>query len=168
MEGLTLAAAKKRILDAKLALGKIYYEESAAVGAGLVMKASRAKGETVAQTVTSIDLWVSIGSKDAVLTEPEVPEQPDSGHTGNAGNTGNTDHTGNTGNTGKTDKTDKTEKTETPSPDAVHTPENAGSEQNPDAGQSPDTDGTAGTGETGGSGASSDIAGLLDMRNSDE
>ncbi len=168
LEGLTLAAAKKRILDAKLALGKIYYEESAAVGAGLVMKASRAKGETVAQTVTSIDLWVSIGSKDAVLTEPEVPEQPDSGHTGNAGNTGNTDHTGNTGNTGKTDKTDKTEKTETPSPDAGHTPENAGSEQNPDAGQSPDTDGTAGTGETGGNGASSDIAGLLDMRNSDE
>ncbi len=160
LEGLTLADAKKSILNAKLALGKIYYEESAAVGAGLVMKASRTPGETVAENVTSIDLWVSIGSKDAIVTEPE-PDVPDTGNTGNTGHNGNTGTTGNNGHTGSNANTGNTGTTE---PNTGNT----GSEPAPDSGSTGENTGSTGenTGDTGN--ASSDIAGLLDMRNSDD
>ena len=147
-------------MNAKLALGKIYYEESAAVGAGLVMKASRTSGETVAENVTSIDLWVSIGSKDAIVTEPE-PDVPDTGNTGNTGHNGNTGTTGNNGHTGSNANTGNTGTTE---PNTGNT----GSEPAPDSGSTGENTGSTGenTGDTGN--ASSDIAGLLDMRNSDD
>ena len=60
--GLNLDEAKRNIVSSKLALGRIYYEESDSVPAGTVIKASHAKGETVAVGITSVDLWVSIGS----------------------------------------------------------------------------------------------------------
>ena len=156
LEGLTLADAKKRILNAKLALGKIYYEESAVVGAGRVMKAGHAAGETVAQDITSIDLWVSIGSAAGSELVPDIPTtpktEPDTTHTGTTGDSGH----GNAGNTGSTEKTEKTE-TDTPQKDPELVVDNTGN--------------AAGTGENTGTenpDASSDIAGLLDMRNSDE
>ena len=156
LEGLTLADAKKRILNAKLALGKIYYEESAAVGAGRVMKAGHAAGETVAQDITSIDLWVSIGSAAGSELVPDIPTtpktEPDTTHTGTTGDSGH----GNAGNTGSTEKTEKTE-IDTPQKDPELVVDNTGN--------------AAGTGENTGTenpDASSDIAGLLDMRNSDE
>ena len=153
LEGLTLSDAKKRILNAKLALGKIYYEESAVVGAGRVMKAGHAAGETVAQDITSIDLWVSIGSAAGSEMVPDIPATPeiDPSGTSHTGATGDSGHE-NTGNTGKTE-------TDTPQKDPEHTADN--------------TQNASGTGENTQTGtenpdASSDIAGLLDMRNSDE
>ncbi len=64
LEGLTLDEARRAIINSKLALGKIYYEESDTVGAGVVIKASHSAGELAAQGITAVDLWVSIGSSD--------------------------------------------------------------------------------------------------------
>lgn len=74
LEGLTLDEAKRSIISNKLALGRIYYEESATVGANRVIKASHTKGEVVASGITSVDLWVSIGSSVPVpeVVTPEV------------------------------------------------------------------------------------------------
>lgn len=76
LEGKTLDEAKREIIASKLALGRIYYEESTTVGAGKVIKANHPKGETVAQNITSIDLWVSIGSDNPIYI-PETPDTPE-------------------------------------------------------------------------------------------
>lgn len=70
LEDVKLDDAKRKILESKLALGRIYYEENAVVPAGYVIKASRAGGEIAASGITSIDLWVSIGTTEIV---PEIP-----------------------------------------------------------------------------------------------
>lgn len=74
LEGLTLDEAKRSIVSSKLALGRIYYEESVSVKSGEVIKASHTKGEVVASGITSVDLWVSTGSAFAVPedTTPKV------------------------------------------------------------------------------------------------
>ncbi len=123
LEGLTLDEAKRSILSSKLALGRIYYEESAAVKSGNVIKASHTKGEVVASGITSVDLWVSTGSPFAV---PEV------------------------------------------TPPAVQTPVTPPAQNpvqnNPEPEQTPATDsGNGGQNQT-----VEDIAGLLEMRNSQD
>ncbi len=74
LEGILIDQAKKRILNAKLALGKVYYEESDTVEAGVVIKSSHKKGEVAAQSITAVDLWVSIGSKNPVVL-PQSPQE---------------------------------------------------------------------------------------------
>lgn len=114
------------------------------------MKAGHAAGETVAQDITFIDLWVSIGSAAGSELVPDIPTtpktEPDTTHTGTTGDSGH----GNAGNTGSTEKTE----TDTPQKDPELVVDNTGN--------------AAGTGENTNPDASSDIAGLLDMRNSDE
>ncbi len=74
LEGELYEEARRRLVSANLSLGRVYYEESKDVEAGVVIKAGKTAGELVAQGITAVDLWVSIGSKDAPV--PELPPQP--------------------------------------------------------------------------------------------
>ncbi|MGN1122577.1 MAG: PASTA domain-containing protein, partial [Eubacteriales bacterium] len=146
LEGMKLADAKQAILSSKLALGKIYYEESDTVGAGLVMKASHSKGETVAQGITAVDLWVSIGSSKPALSEP-------SDTAGNAGNQ-----------PAVPSLPDNTGETVTEKPAADNLPSAGASGENPDSDRS---ETQIPSSETVGTDTPQDIAGLLDMRNAE-
>ena len=152
LEGMKLADAKQAILSSKLALGKIYYEESDTVGAGLVMKASHSKGETVAQGITAVDLWVSIGS-----SKPALPEPSDTA--GNAGSAGNQPAAPSV-----PSLPDNTGETVTEKPAADNPPSAGASGENPDSDRS---ETQIPSSETVGTDAPQDIAGLLDMRNAD-
>ena len=161
LEGLKLAEAKQKILSAKLALGKIYHEESAAVGAGLVMKASHAPGETVAQGITAIDLWVSIGSSEPIVAEPQ-PTVPPVGETVSGSNE-NPDQTD--ASSGNQNGDAGTAGSETPEQNPIAQPEVPDTPVSPEPEPDPVPETPVNPEEPT---PPDDVAGLLDMRNADE
>ena len=74
LEGKKLDEARRSIISAGLTLGRINYEESKTVGPGLVIKASKEAGEIAAKGITTIDLWVSIGSEEYFKNQNEVAQ----------------------------------------------------------------------------------------------
>ena len=78
LEGLTLEQAKRSIVSSKLALGRIYYEQSSSVPTGHIIKASHVAKEVVASGITSVDLWVSTGSNLSITEQPkDTYQEPD-------------------------------------------------------------------------------------------
>lgn len=169
LEGRKLDDAKRLIVSSKLALGKIYYEESAVVDAGVVIKASHSKGEVVAQGITAIDLWVSIGSS-VVLPHPDEnetqqttpptvqqhPEQP-SAQGSQSGTTNPPSEPNHEQNNPPSDN-NTTTTNDQPSAGGNEPPQPSAPDENGDAQQN-DPAPIAGA---------DDIAGLLDMRNGEE
>lgn len=75
--GLSFEEARRNIISSKLALGRIYYEESDQLPAGTVIKASHIKGEIVASGITAVDLWVCVGEYIQSLTPDNQYENDD-------------------------------------------------------------------------------------------
>lgn len=168
LEGKKLDDAKRSILSAKLALGRVYYEESETIGAGLVIKASHSAGEVVAQGITSVDLWVSIGSSKAPVV-PETPITDDNSVTGTQNSSDNSNENNSAPeNSAAAENPSSADSEDTNSSENTDTADSSESEQKDDAQDNSDEASSANdNGETLSENAE-DIAGLLDMRNSDD
>ena len=74
--GKTYDEARRALVEANLSIGRITYEKSEEYDTGKVIRASLEEGSSVAQKVTSVDLWVSSG-KPEPEEEPKTPETPE-------------------------------------------------------------------------------------------